>query len=55
MSRTFREMFCGHIPWKLKKGNLQKLRQIFAALLAKLSETFRQNFALGERGRNRLN
>ena len=54
MSRIFREIFCGHFPWKLKDENLRKFRQNFAAFFADLFETFRKNFALGDCGHHFL-
>ena len=45
MSRIFREMFCGHLPWKLKDENLRKIspkfRRIFRRSLRKISQELR--------------
>ena len=45
MSTIFREIFCGHFPWKLKDENLQKhlpkFRRIFRRSLAKISQELR--------------
>ena len=54
MSRILREIFCGHLPWKLKDENLRKFRQNFVAFFADLFEKFRKNFALGGCGHNIL-
>ena len=47
MSRIFRDIFCGHFPWKLKDENL---RNILPKFFADLFEKFRKNFALGIAG-----
>ena len=45
MSRIFREIFCGHFPWKLKDENLRKIspkfRRIFRRSLRKISQELR--------------
>ena len=45
MSTIFREIFCGHFPWKLKDENLQKIspkfRRIFRRSLRKISQELR--------------
>ena len=45
MSRIFREIFCGHFPWKLKYENLRnispKFRRIFRRSLRKTSQELR--------------
>ena len=45
MSRIFREMFCGHFPWKLKDENLRKIspkfHRIFRRSLRKISQELR--------------
>ena len=45
MSRIFREIFCGHFPWKLKDENLRKIspkfRRIFRRSLRRISQELR--------------
>ena len=45
MSRIFREIFCGHFPWKLKDENLRKIspkfRRIFRRSLRKIPQELR--------------
>ena len=45
MSRIFREIFCGHFPWKLKDENLRKISpkfcRIFRRSLRKISQELR--------------
>ena len=45
MSTIFREIFCGHFPWKLKDENLRKIspkfRRICRRSLAKISQELR--------------
>ena len=45
MSTIFREIFCGHFPWKLQDENLRKIspkfRRIFRRSLRKISQELR--------------
>ena len=50
MSRIFREISCGHCPWKLTTQICENFHQNFACLLQK----YRQNFALRTCGHNQL-